>query len=326
MKSLKNIVASLVVVAGLFLVACSGDDSSSASPRDEDSLIGLSSSVATSSSERSAGDPSSSNTDKGSSSSEIAANSSSSRNDNSSSSVKSSSSSAMSSSSAGNATPCKTETEDDCEYETLTDDRDGKVYKTVKIGDQWWMAENLNYETANSNCYKDSASYCEKYGRLYTWAAAMDSAGTWGVNGKDCGYGWPCWSADIVRGVCPEGWHLPSQTEWNTLFTAVGGSSIALGGSLTDVGLVLKSRSGWNDSGYDTGGNGTDDFGFSAIPAGYRGNNGIYYYEGNYANFWSSTEDGSINVYYVYLYYFDDYAYLLYNKKNYGYSVRCLKD
>ena len=196
---------------------------------------------------------------------------------------------------------------------SITDTRDGHSYKTVTIGSQTWMAQNLNYETANSYCYSNNASNCTKYGRLYTWAAAMDSVGSWSANGKGCGYGKTCSPTYPVRGVCPEGWHLPTQTEWNTLFTAVGGQSTA--------GKMLKSTSGWNSSG-----NGTDAYSFSALPAGGRGGNGHFNYEGNNAYFWSSTDDNSYYAYSMILYYNGDYAGLDDGNEGYGFSVRCVKD
>ena len=216
---------------------------------------------------------------------------------------------------------------------TLTDSRDGQTYRTVKIGDQVWMAENLNYaytgvpyrfyeeyfdETYTSDstswCYDNDPANCAKYGRLYTWAAAMDSVGEWSTNGKGCGYyGKICSPTYPVRGVCPKGWHLPSYDEWDALSTAVGGSSTA--------GTKLKFVTGWSDSG-----NGTDTFGFSALPAGLRYRIGDYDYEGDYANFWSSTEGGNLDAYTMGLYYGDDNVNLNYGLKNFGFSVRCLKD
>jgi uncharacterized protein (TIGR02145 family) len=195
----------------------------------------------------------------------------------------------------------------------MTDSRDGKTYKTVTIGTQTWMAENLNYETANSYCFNNNSANCTKYGRLYTWTVAMDSAGTWSTNGKGCGYGSTCSPTGTIRGVCPEGWHLPSRAEWETFFNAVGGQSVA--------GTKLKSTSGWYNSG-----NGTDAFSFSALPAGGGYYNGRYSSEGNYAYFWSSTENDSYYAYGVYLYYDYDSAYLDYGIKSIGFSVRCLKD
>ena len=192
----------------------------------------------------------------------------------------------------------------------ITDSRDGQSYKTVTIGTQTWMAQNLNYETANSYCYFDSPSNCTEYGRLYTWAAAMDSAGIWSANGKGCGYGKTCSPTYPVRGVCPTGWHLPTKAEFETLFTAVGGSSIA--------GTKLKSTSGWT-----YGGNGTDDYSFSALPTGSRNDYGNYYGEGYDARFWGSTENYSNNAYGM----TDDNATLLWDYfKNNGFSVRCVKD
>jgi uncharacterized protein (TIGR02145 family) len=194
----------------------------------------------------------------------------------------------------------------------------------VTIGTQTWMADNLNYETENSYCYDDDSSNCSKYGRLYTWAAAMDSVGTWTTNGKGCGYNKTCSPTYPVRGVCPEGWHLPSTTEFETLFTAVGGKSTA--------GTALKSTSGWNEYEGESG-NGTDAFGFSALPAGSRGYGsrgyyGGYDYEGSFAYFLSSTEVDSYSdsAYNMGLYYNYDHAGLPSNLKNIGLSVRCVKD
>ena len=206
--------------------------------------------------------------------------------------------------------------------ELMMDSRDGQTYKIVKIGEQTWMAENLNYETENSYCYKDSASYCDKYGRLYTWAAAMDSAGTWSSNGKGCGCyeydendsGKKCLSTYPVRGVCPEGWHLPMLTEMRVLLSAVGGDSIA--------GKVLKSTIGW-----DNDGNGSDAFSFSAFPAGYTANKVCYGYEGNRrTDFLSSTEANYDRAYTMTLIDIEEKAHLGAGGKACGFSVRCLMD
>ena len=182
-------------------------------------------------------------------------------------------------------TPQSSDSETSVSTGTMTDSRDRQTYKTVTIGTQTWMAENLNYETANSYCYDDNANYCSKYGRLYTGGAATTA--------------------------CPEGWHLPTKAEFETLFTAVGGQSTA--------GKVLKSTSGWNSSG-----NGSDAFAFSALPAGR--NYGGYDFEGNGAFFWSSTKHASNNAYNMYLYFDDDNAGLNVNYGYYGFSVRCLRD
>ena len=208
----------------------------------------------------------------------------------------------------------------------LIDSRDGQTYKTVTIGTQTWMAENLNYAyigipynysgytfDSTSWCYGDNPANCTKYGRLYTWAAAMDSVGTWSTNSKGCGYGTTCSPTYPVRGICPEGWHLPTKAEFETLFTAVGGSSTA--------GKMLKSTNGWNSSG-----NGTDAYAFSALPAGRRNYDGDFNYEGDRAYFWSSTEGDSSGAYGMCLDYYSDSAGLGNYYKYYEFSVRCLKD
>ncbi|WP_308603146.1 fibrobacter succinogenes major paralogous domain-containing protein [uncultured Fibrobacter sp.] len=223
-----------------------------------------------------------------------------------------SSSSAIASSSSENVSSSSLEVS----YGTFSDSRDGQFYKTVTIGEQVWMAENLNYDyntgTAESYCYNDAPDSCAKYGRLYTWAAAMDSAGVFSDGGKGCGYGKTCGASGPVRGACPEGWHLPSKAEWDTLFKTVGGTSVA--------GLKLKSKSGWFNEG-----EGTDEYGFSVLPAGSHYDNGDYSSAGKYAYFWSSTWSS----YYAYRWYFDCYNEFVHSSsiyKYYGYSVRCLRD
>ena len=200
----------------------------------------------------------------------------------------SSSSSAVSSSSE--AIPisvlCKTEVVDACEYGTLTDDRDGQTYKTVKIGEQWWMAENLNYENGNSMCYSDDTTKCSKSGRIYTWDAAKE--------------------------VCPSGWHLPDSLEWEALFSAVGTRGMA--------GRNLKSTTGWANNG-----NGVDAYGFSVLPIAFW-DVSEFIARDEYAKFWSSTEVGAdkaeLQDFYMS---YDSVLHGSFSKKM-ALSVRCLKD
>ena len=212
---------------------------------------------------------------------------------------------------------------------SMTDERDGRTYKTVTIGTQTWMAENLNYDytgvpfiygdnTSDSTswCYENAYSNCTKYGRLYTWAAAMDSTGTWSAGGKGCGHLVECSPTYPVRGVCPEGWHLPDSTEWYTLFTAVGGQ--------TTAGDMLKSIAVWTPTRYSNG-YGTNAYSFSALPAGYRISDRNFTSECGETNFWSSTERDSRNANYINLS-GGDIADLGGTHKFLGFSVRCIKD
>lgn len=209
----------------------------------------------------------------------------------------------------------------DIKYGTMTDTRDNRVYKTVKIGDQVWMAENLNYYDepldGRSWCYGAANSAttenCNVTGRLYTWTAAIDSAKLYKDKSIDCGIDKTCTLPDTVYGVCPPGWHIPTDSEWNTLFTEVG----------SRPGWTLMSQSGWYE-GY----NGTDVYGFSALPAGCRYRDGQFCADGEYAYFWSAAEYSSKMGYYLGLYYDDDFgsADLSPINKNTGASVRCLQN
>lgn len=201
---------------------------------------------------------------------------------------------------------------------TMKDSRDGKIYRTVRIGSQTWMAENLNYDynvgTARSYCYDNDPRNCVKYGRLYTWSAAMDSAALFSNDGKGCGYGkGKCLGRGRqVRGICPMGWHMPNDSEWKTLKRFVAKSRF--GGNMDSVGYALKSTSGWYNFS-----NGSDAFGFEALPGGLR-DDGVGSFIGvlKSAYFWDSWEDNqSLN---------DIGTYLVTGTLYDALSVRCVKN
>jgi uncharacterized protein (TIGR02145 family) len=177
--------------------------------------------------------------------------------------------------------------------DTFTDKRDGQKYRIVTIGHQMWMAENLNYKTDSSWCYDNRKSNCKKYGKLYNWNAAM-------------------WA-------CPPGWYLPSRREWTDLATQDGGTV-----SSRSAGKKLKSASGWNRSG-----NGTDEYGFSALPGGGRNAEGRFDGVGCYGYWWTSTEDSVDGYAYSrYMDFVSDYVgegsqYDYYNGKSDAFSIRC---
>lgn len=199
----------------------------------------------------------------------------------------------------------------------LLDARDGRKYRVVKIENQEWMAENLNFIDDNmgksARCYNDNDVNCNKYGKLYTWAVAMDSVGVYSNDAKGCGYNKYCNHSEKVRGICPAGWHLPDKIEWKTLWNNIGNESIA--------GMRLKSTTGWTAKG-----KGNDDFGFAILPAGYF-DDAKFGGLGNSSGFWTSTEKSPI---------FADAAFVdeskqmdmdeyVHSKKE-GRSVRCIKD
>lgn len=138
--------------------------------------------------------------------------------------------------------------------DVLKDSRDNQEYKTVRIGTQVWMAENLSYAAEESWCYTRFNYDCRKYGRFYNW--------------------------DVAKDVCPAGWHLPTAAEFEQLFADVGGRDSAA--------VKLKSTEGWSHYG-----NGTDDFGFNGTPSGFRDYRGRFDRQTMYAYLWSATEDGA---------------------------------
>ncbi|MCL1957598.1 MAG: fibrobacter succinogenes major paralogous domain-containing protein [Fibromonadales bacterium] len=182
---------------------------------------------------------------------------------------------------------------------SFIDSRDGKKYRTVVIGKQTWMAENLNYNARDSKCYDDKSANCDKYGKLYYWNAAVKA--------------------------CPVGWHLPTKTEWDELLRFVDGTSSTENSYSETAGKYLKAKSGWND--YEKkSSNGTDDYGFAALPGGFGGY--VVLPDGNFSeefhnvgvsgSWWSDSGELIMNR--TSGAYWDDKA----HKKSFLFSVRCL--
>lgn len=217
----------------------------------------------------------------------------------------------------------------------LFDDRDGNIYKTVTIGTQTWMAENLRYRyqqpteelDSSSFCYNETVEDCDKYGRYYLWSAAMDSAGYFTNDGLGCGNGVYCEPTYPVQGLCPDGWHLPSETEAEILLEYTLSKS--------DGGHSLKATDGWFIPG-------TDEYGFNALASGiwYPGDEAYTqgtYGEGWNAEFWTSTEirvedlDSSEEIAKIFTIYISEEDITEKSEVNIGMKwsgnpIRCLKD
>jgi len=169
----------------------------------------------------------------------------------------------------------------------FTDPRDGRTYKTTKIGNQLWMAENMNYQTSGGSwCYNNDSLNCDKYGKLYDWNTA--------------------------KTVCPSEWHLPSQREWSILMNTVG----------INASKKLKNENGWRYYG-----NGTDDYGFSALPSGYYYTQDHFIGSGECGHWWTSTPFDDYHSFFMVM---DDYwmgngGYSDYSTNTSGMSVRCVQ-
>ncbi|NLL27813.1 MAG: hypothetical protein GX259_03380 [Bacteroidales bacterium] len=219
---------------------------------------------------------------------------------------------------------------------SFIDSRDKNIYKTVKIGDQVWMAENLRflpsvvgsgigsgtkpyyyvygYDSTDVEAAKATDFY-KSYGVLYNWPAIMDED----INLKVKPRG--------VQGVCPCGWHLPSDAEWKQLEKHIGmteeqvndieSRGIQEGGKLKETEIIH-----WVESSKDV----TNEFGFTALPGGYRGDDGKFYGNGIYGVWWSVTKIDDSNTWSRSMYFNSGKIIRNYFSDQWGFSVRCIKD
>jgi len=169
---------------------------------------------------------------------------------------------------------------------SMTDSRDGTAYKTVTIGKQTWMAQNLDFASDGSMCFENRKDRCDQFGRLYDWDAAKTS--------------------------CPSGWRLSSDEDWKELEKTLGTADSA--------GRLLKTTTGWS-----TNGNGTDRVGFSAIAAGNSDKTGIFNNLEFAATFWTSSKKFFGDPWHRRLRFDETSVERETSEKSYLYSVRCLK-
>ncbi|NTV84332.1 MAG: hypothetical protein HGA23_08550, partial [Bacteroidales bacterium] len=209
---------------------------------------------------------------------------------------------------------------------TPTVEYEGQVYNTIQVFSQCWLKENLNVgemipgtmEQSNNGtiekyCYNNEPDSCTKYGGLYQWWEMMQYTNQQGA-----------------RGICPPGWHLPTDEEWKVLEGAVD-SQYGIGDPEWDLyweyrgydaGTNLKTTSGWNWNG-----NGTDLFGFAGLPGGLRYGSGYFDNVGYYGYWWTSAEYyNNFLAWYRLLYCYDPEVGRYGSYKDYGFSVRCLRD
>ncbi len=179
------------------------------------------------------------------------------------------------------------------------DPRDGQIYDTIRVGEQTWFAKNLNFKKNDSWWIDNSSSNGDIYGRLYTWNSALTA--------------------------CPDGWHLPDDNEWKILEINLGMSNEdadGVGSRGVDVGKILKSVVGWYSEG-----NGSNDIGFTALPAGYRDrNSGGFYFSPGYGFWWTATVSDSTKAYMRSVNYKGPKISRYHEYNNTGFSVRCVKD
>ncbi|TSA25602.1 MAG: T9SS C-terminal target domain-containing protein [Bacteroidetes bacterium] len=196
-------------------------------------------------------------------------------------------------------------------------DNDGNNYTIVEIGVQTWMAENLNVgvringiqnQTNNGiiekYCHSDDVNNCTTYGGLYQWDEMMQYVTTQGA-----------------KGICPDGWHLPSDAEWTTLTDYLGGELVA-GGKMKSTGTMQAGTGLWNTPNAGA----TNSSGFTGLPGGYRDIYGAFYYLGNNGLFWSSSQFDVTYTWFRDLYCYNPSVHRDYTYKADGYSARCLQD